>query len=265
MKVHVRLESVARYVAVLAISASLTATAMAQTVLIDFGGDNSFRGVDAPSPDPNGNFWNTITPGAFFADLRDTGNNATTIDFGFSTAVGTDSFNGPAGVTSFPDPTPAEIAATDIDTAALGILGVKEAAIDFAAGPDTADNRVRFEIQQLDPTKTYNLTFFGSHKFSTDDATAYSIYTDNTYTTLVDSASLNHQTPGSPNLHNRDQVATLSGIAPQASNILYVQFVGSNGSLGYLNSMSVTAVPEPGALAIFASVLGLVVGVRRRK
>jgi hypothetical protein len=264
MKVH-RLERVARYAMALAISASLAATVTAQTVLIDFGGDNSFRGVDAPSPDPNGNFWNSITPGPFITDLRDTDNNTTAIDIGFSTPVGTDSFNGPAGVTSFPDPTPAEIAATDIDTAALGILGVREAAIDFAAGPDTADNRVRFELQQLDPTKTYNLTFFGSHKFSTDDATVYSIYTDNTYTTLVDSATLNHQTPGSPNLHNRDQVATLSGIAPQASNILYVQFVGSNGSLGYLNSMALAAVPEPGAFALVASGLCLVVGARRRR
>jgi hypothetical protein len=234
-------------------------------VLIDFGGDNSVRGVDTPSPDLNGNFWNTITPGAFFTELRDTQNNATTIDFGFSTAVGTDSFNGPAGVTSFPDPTPAEIAATDIDAAALGILGVKEAAIDFVAGPDAADNRVRFEIQQLDPTKTYNLTFFGSHKFSTDDATVYSVFTDNTYTTLVGSATLNHQTPGSPNLHNRDQVATLSGVAPQASNILYVQFVGSGGSLGYLNSMSLTAIPEPSTLLLAAGGVVAAVGLRRRR
>ena len=265
MKVQLRSERLVRYLMALVASAALAAPAAAQTVLIDFGGDNSFRGVDVPSPDVNGNFWNSISPGPFITDLRDIDNNPTTIDIGFSTPVGTDSFNGPAGATSFPDPTPAEIAATDIDAAALGILGVKEAAIDFAAGPDTADNRVRFELQQLDPMKTYNLTFFGSHKFSTDDATVYSVFTDNTYTTLVDSGSLNHQTPGSPHLHNRDQVVTLSGIAPQASNILYVQFVGSGGSLGYLNDMSITAVPEPSTLALAAGSLALAVGVRRRR
>jgi hypothetical protein len=262
MKVHLR---VAHLMMALAIGASLAASAAAQTVLIDFGTDNSFRGVSVPNPDANGNYWNSLAPGAFFTNLIDVDNVATTIDFGFSTPVGTDSFNGPAGVTTFPDPTPAEIAATDIDAAALGILGVNEAAMDFVAGPGGADNRVRFEIQQLDPTKTYDLTFFASHKFSVDDATVFSIYSDNTYTTLVDSVTLNHQTPGSSNLHNRDEAATLSGIAPQASDILYVQFVGVNAAEGYLNSMSITAIPEPGTLALAACGLGLIVGIRRRK
>jgi hypothetical protein len=243
--------------------AGAATNAMGQTVLIDFGSANSFRGVTVPSPDLNGNFWNSLTPGPFFTDLVDTGNNATSIDLGFSTPVGTDSFNGPAGVTSFPNPTPAEIAATDIDAGALGILGVKEAAIDFAASPGGADNRTRFELQQLDPLKTYNLTFFGSHKFSDNDATVYSIYSDNTYTTQVATVSLNVQTPGSPHLHNRDQVAVINGVAPQASNILYVEFVGSGGGLGYLNDMSITAVPEPGALVLLAGG-GLAAGVRRR-
>lgn len=264
MKVNLCVEKVTRLAIVAAMTAGLAASATAQTVLIDFGGDNSFRGVNVPSPDPNGNFWNSITPGPFLADLIDTGNTATTIDIGFSTPVGTDSFNGPAGVTSFPDPTPAEIAATDIDVAALGILGVKEAAIDFAAGPSTADNRVRFELQQLNPAKTYNLVFFGSHKFSADDTTVYSIFSDNTYTTLVASASLNVQQPGSPNLHNRDTVATISGLSPQASDILYVQFVGINGGEGYLNDMAITAVPEPSAVALAIGAIGALLGYRRR-
>ncbi len=182
---------------------------------------------------------------------------------GFDTAVGTDSFNGPAGVTTIP-PTPAEIAATDIDATALGNLGGSwRAAFDFAASPGGADNRTRFQIQQLDPAKRYNLTFFGSHKFSTDDATVYSVYTDNTYSTLVASASLNVQQPGSPNLHNRDKVATIGNLAPQASNILYVQFVGSAGGLGYLNDFQISVIPEPSAFLLLVSGVCLVVGFRR--
>ena len=264
MKVTRELNQIAGCVSAIALCAMLVSSATAQTVLIDFGSTNSFRGVNVPNPDPNGNFWNSLTPGPFVTDLIDVDGIATTIDLGFSTAVGTDSFNGPAGVTSFPNPTPAEIAATDIDAAALGNLGVKEAAIDFAASPGAADTRTRFELQQLDPTKTYDLTFFGSHKFSDNDTTVYSIYSDNTYTTLVASASLNVQTPGSPWLHNRDQVAVINGVAPQASNILYVQFVGSQQGLGYLNSMQISAVPEPSTLILALGAMGMAAAVRRR-
>lgn len=265
MKVQLRLRKVARLVMAMATTAGLAVSAAAQTVLVDFGSDNSFRGVSVPIPDVNGNYWNSLTPGPFFPGLIDIDNNITTVALGFDTAVGTDSFNGPSGATSFPDPTAAEIAATDIDAVALGNLGVKEAAIDFAASPGGADNRTRFQIQGLNPAKTYTLTLFGSHKFSDNDTTVYSVFTDNTYTTLLDTASLNVQTPGSPHLHNRDTVATIANLAPQASNILYMQFVGSNGGLGYLNSFQLEAIPEPSTLLLAASGVGLVLGIRRRR
>ncbi len=266
MKVTWRIESIARlaWAIAMVIGAGAADSVQADTVLIDFGGNNSFRGVTVPSPDVNGNFWNSITPGPFITDLRNTTGVATTIDIGFDTPVGTDSFNGPAGVTSFPNPTPAEVLATDIDTAALGIFGIKEAAIDFAASPGGADNRTRFQLQSLNPAKKYNLKFFGSHKFSDNDATVYSIYTDNTYTTQVAQTSLNVQQPGSPNLHNRDTLASINGLSPQASNILYVQFVGSAGGLGYLNDMSITSVPEPSSLLLLVGGAAMVFRFRRR-
>ncbi|MEA2711599.1 MAG: hypothetical protein QOF78_4200 [Phycisphaerales bacterium] len=239
-------------------------SAQAATVLVDFGSNASFRGVSVPNPDVNGNYWNSIVPGAYVLNMIDTGNNATTIDLGFDTGVGTDSYNGPAGPTSFP-PTAAEVAATDIDAAALGNMGIKEAAFDFAASPGSPNNNTRFQIQGLDPTKTYDLAFFGSHKFSDNDTTVYSVFTDSTYTTLVASTSLNVQQPGSPWLHNRDTLATLNNLAPQDSNILYVQFVGSLGGTGYLNDMRISeAVPEPSGLAI-CGVAALLAARRRRR
>src|SRR5262245_2883072 len=266
MKMNQRVKIVSCFL-VAATFASLAATCGAQTVLVDFGSNSSFRGVNVPNPDPNGHFWNSLTPGPFFPDLIDINNNATTVDLGFDTPVGTDSFNGPAGVTTFPNPTPAESAATDIDGAALGNLGVKEAAIDFAASPGGADHRTRFQIQGLDPAKKYSLTLFGSHKFSDNDTTVYSVYTDNTYSTLVASASLDVQMPGSPNLHNRDKVAVISNLSPQASNILYVQFVGSQGGLGYLNDFQLTGVvvPEPGTFVLLAISAAAAAFARRKR
>jgi hypothetical protein len=207
-----------------------------QTILIDFGSATSWRGLNVANPDVNGRYWNSMQPGLYYSGLIDIFNAATTINFGFSTPVGTDSYNGPAGPTSNP-PTPAEIAATDIDAAALGNLGATNAAIDFAAG---SGGVCKFEIQHLDPTKKYDLTFYGSHKFNTDANTVYSVYSDNTYTTVVGQTNLNVFQPGSPWLHNRNTTATISNLSPQANNIFYVTFVGSAGGDGYLNCMQIS-------------------------
>ena len=114
------------------------------------------------------------------------------------------------------------------------------------------------------PLKTYTLTIFGSHKFSDDDSTVYSAYGDAGYTTLLGSTSLLVQTPGSPWLHNTNTVATLSNLSPSAGGSLYMNFVGSNGNQGYLNSFQLTGVPEPSSLLLLVSSVGLVIGVRRR-
>src|SRR3954468_20317574 len=143
------------------IGVGLAVSAKAQTVLVDFGTNLSFRGASSPNPDPKGHFWNNYFPGVFFSDFKDINNVPTTIDFGpDGTGVGTDSYNGPAGATDTP-PTSSHVADTDIDAVALGNLGVKEAAFDYAAspGPDapgnTAANLTRFQIQGLDPATKY--------------------------------------------------------------------------------------------------------------
>lgn len=240
-----------------AIGMVLAVSSQANTILIDFGNDSSWRGVSVPAPDVNGNYWNSLQPGLFYPDLIDSGNGATTIDFGFSTGVATDSYNGPAGDTAAH---PATIGATDIDAGALGDLGIINAAYDYAAGAGAGP--VRFEIQQLDPTKQYNLTFYGSHKFNADASTVYSVYTDNTYSVPVGSVALDVFQPGSPWLHNRDTVVSINSLSPQASDILYVEFVGSAGGDGFLNSMRIEVIPEPTTLGMVLAG-GLLVAFRR--
>jgi hypothetical protein len=222
----------------------------AQTVLIDFGNDTTYRSLSVINPDSNGNYWNSIQPGVLTNDLIDIENNGTSIDIGWNTPVGFDSFNGPAGPTGPDDDKQAlrdnDLPLTDIDALALGNLGgALEGPFDFIASPGGADNRVRFQIQQLDPSKKYTLTFFGSHKFSTDTTTVYSVYSDDTYATVVGTASLDVQDSVQPWMHNRDRVATISDLSPQTDNILYVQFVGSTGNLGYLNDMQIEATESP--------------------
>jgi hypothetical protein len=228
----------------------------ATSVLLDFGNNDSFRGLSVSSPDANGNHWNSVSPGAYFPNLTDTTGTATTIDFGPVSGLATDSYNGPAGATNTLT-LGTDILNTDIDNAALGNLGTDEGAFDFIVGQSGAG---RFEIQGLDPTKSYKLTFFGSHKYNTDNTTVYSVYSDNTYTSQVATTSL---VVGVDNLHNRDSVAVIDNLSPQQSNILYIQFGGSNGNDGYLNAMEITVIPEPAA-ALLASV-GLIGMLRRRR
>jgi hypothetical protein len=128
--------------------------------------------------------------------------------------------------------------------------GSLSAAFDFAASPGpgskdingvVTDNKTRFQIQGLDPTKTYDLSFFGSHKYSDDTQTVYSVYSESTYTSQLGTATLNVQDPSDPSAHNRDTIATISGLVPASNTILYVQFIGSNAGLGYLNELRIQA------------------------
>src|SRR5690349_11080403 len=89
---------------------AVCASARADKILIDFGNNTSFRGVSVPNSDGHGNFWNSNQPGTLIPALVNTANGASGLALGWDTPVATDSFNGPAGATSFPNPTPAEIA-----------------------------------------------------------------------------------------------------------------------------------------------------------
>src|SRR5450432_2974847 len=85
---------------------ALSSSAQAQKVLVDLGQNSSFRGVTVPTPDANGNHWNSVTPGALVTGLVDTTGASTAFNLGWDTPVRTDSFNGASrGATTFPNPT----------------------------------------------------------------------------------------------------------------------------------------------------------------
>jgi hypothetical protein len=167
--------------------------------------------------------------------------------------VATDSYNGPAGPTQPAPPAFPHyydyLPLTDIDDVALGNMGgAKEAAFDFAASPglgtqdihgNVTDNKTRFEIQGLDPALKYDFSFFGSHAHEGDATTVYSVYSDSAYSNLVGTANLNVRDPADLASHNRDMIATISNLVPPSATILYVQFVGDTGNLGYLNEMRI--------------------------
>lgn len=202
------------------------------TVLISFGNNRSYRGINTPSPDRQGNFWNSVWAGAFNSPLTNAAGGVTTMGLGFRASAGTDYYNGPSGAIQNPN-------ACVIDTDALGYLGINEAVYDYYVNS-------AFQIQGLDPSKTYSLSFFGSHKYSASDYTTYSICNDASYSRVVTSIYLYVQSPGNPGAHNSNKVATISGISPQNDGIIYIKFQGTNSNPsvgGYLNCMQIVELP----------------------
>ncbi len=206
------------------------------TVLLDFGNNQSYRGANTPSPDVRGNFWNSVWAGAFNGPLTNAAGGVTTMGLAFHAAAGTDYYNGPSGATQNPS-------ACVIDTDALGDLGINEAVYDYYVNST-------FQIQGLDPMKVYSLTFFGSHKYSDSDYTTYSVCSDASYSKVVTSISLYVQSPGNPGAHNSNKVATISGISPQNNGIIYIKFQGTNSNPsvgGYLNCMQIVELTPTNA------------------
>jgi hypothetical protein len=224
-------------------------SARSQTVLIKMGDNTTYQGTNAPSPDSNGNYWNSVDSSQFFPGLTNidgtAGGAGWAVAFGFETnAVGnTGASNGPAG--PVPPGTPANCV---IDANALGNLGIKQAVYDYYVNSE-------FELQNLYPSRTYTLTFFGSHSQSPSDYTVYSIFTNGSYTMLESAVSQYTQYPANPSVPNSNMVVSAT-VLPPANGILYVQFlgtntvgggIGTNGAGGYLNCMQVTQGPSTNA------------------
>jgi hypothetical protein len=112
-----------------------------------------------------------------------------------------------------------------------------------------------FELQNLYPSRTYTLTFFGSHSQSPSDYTVYSIFTNSSYTMLEAQVSQYVQYPANPSVPNSNLVVSAT-VLPWTNGTLYVQFlgtnsvgggIGTNGAGGYLNCMQVTQGPSTNA------------------
>lgn len=200
------------------------------TLLVDFGADSTYRGKSVGSPDSNGNHWNEVgySPANNMVDVS---SNSTPFDLVMTSSFGTDSFNGPAGGGNPPDP-----ANTVFDAGALGNLGITNAVYDYFAGVET------FEIRDLDPAKQYNLTFFGSHKYNTDNTTVYSVTDSNG--AVQASANL---VVGVGASHNTDATASIGNITPEPGGTIYVAFAGDSGNSGYLNALQVEEVASAGS------------------
>ena len=225
-------------------------SSLAQTkVLIDFGNVDSFRGASVVGVDSNGNTWNSIKAGVYWANLTNTSGTPTTVGLNIIADGGTDSYNGPAGDTTIGSGDTNldinKIQNAQIDSVSLGVLGgAKEAAFDFFASSV-------FVLEQLNPRRKYRLTFFGSKKYNTDATTVYTVYDSNpgdiantSGANVLSSANLyvnNGPIPGGAAWqHNSNRVASVT-IANRSS--VHVGFVDANGtSAGYLNAMSIEEV-----------------------
>jgi hypothetical protein len=243
-KVIANFKSVA---AVLTLILGLALSARSQTALIKMGDNQTLNGTNAPSPDVNGHYWNSVDSTQFFPGLTNMDGTVGgwAVAFGFETnKVGdTDANNGPAG--PVPPGTPANCV---IDANALGNLGIKQSVYNYYINSE-------FELQNLYPSRTYTLTFFGSHSQSPSDYTIYSIFTNSAYSALETAVAQYAQYPANPSVANSNLVVSAT-VLPPANGILYVQFlgtntvgggIGTNGAGGYLNCMQVTQGPSTNA------------------
>jgi hypothetical protein len=208
-----------------------------QTWLLNFGGAYGYRGTNVPSPDIQGHYWNNLGTNLNGSPLvlTNAGGAATAMTFMFDASnpaytnvnaapyyYGSDYYNGPSGPVQNPN-------ACVFNPGALGYLGITNAVYSYFIGAHCI-------LQNMNPAHQYSLTFFGSHKYSTDSTTIYSVYSNSSYTALIGSTNL---FVGSGASYNEGTVAVVGPISPSGSGSMYFDFLGANGDQGYLNCMQI--------------------------
>ena len=210
-----------------------------KTVLLDIGRSNVdggwYGGASPTSPDANGNYWNTLDIGKYAGSMVDKTGAATSIGAGFiniNSPVFT-TYNGPAGAGTLADVT--------INSAALGDLGVKEAAFDYVHGTN-----IRMSIGGLVAGKQYRLNFFSSRRWEGDPSTTISVYGDNTFDsgTKLSEGTVDNRSASQGSVYNADTLLTLDNLTPTGTS-LYINIVGSAGGAGALNALSIQELDVP--------------------
>ena len=217
----------------------------AGTVLLDIGRSNVdggwYGGASPASPDANGNYWNTLDIGKYAGSMVDKTGTATSIGAGFiniNSPVFT-TYNGPAGdTTSVGGKTLADVV---INSAALGDLGVKEAAFDYVHGTN-----IRMSIGGLVAGKQYRFNFFSSRRYEGDPSTTISVYDDNTFDsgTKLSEGTVDNRSASQGGVYNADTLLTLDNLTPTGTS-LYINIVGSAGGAGALNALSIQELDTP--------------------
>jgi hypothetical protein len=99
-----------------------------------------------------------------------------------------------------------------------------------------------------------------------NEQTRYSVFDDALYTSLLGTGVLTTGTTGGTG--NPDSVLTLENLVgpSNVNNIFYIQWEGVNDSTwGFINSMSIEAVPEPSTYALLAMAGAAFAGYRWRR
>lgn len=226
---------------VLAAAATLTAsqTADAETLLFDFGR------TDLQS-NPG---WNNVVPATttLFATFDSLGN---------LTPVGleiTDTFFQTGEPSQLGSEAPAG------DAAAYPVSATDDYFFGHTTGFAGADPNPlgQFKLFNLDPSKTYDFTFFASRQVVGDTRDAsYAVNGANSGSVVLNASN------------NNTEVVTVAGISPDGNNEIFVDVTpGPNNNNGqgfyYLGLVQVDVVPEPASIALMGA-SGLMVLGRRR-
>ena len=196
-------------------------------ILVDFGPTNDAKGRAAPSPDQNGNHWNSwrltaVPAGSAISNLVMTSGDITPVSL-----YVTGSFDAPNGGSSFgglmePDP------------ALLGDFAVTQATEDYFCTGSTA----KFKVTGLDRRFSYTLRFFGTRVM--EGATRTTRYTvvgySGTFSTNMVTTGTDVGTGGYDG--NNDTIAELKGLMADMNGEMEVSVSKVDG-YAYLNIMEI--------------------------
>lgn len=148
-------------------------------------------------------------------------------------------------------------------SALLGELAVPNASQDYFFTTSAG----QFQLSGLSSAYSYNFTFFGTRESTAARTTTYSATgLAGTLTTSALATSGAAIGAGGYNGNNNTTVS-LSGISPDNSGNITIQYTAASGGFGYLGIMGIQmiAVPEPASGALLGLGALLLVGWRRRR